>query len=42
VYPALNHLFISGEGRSIPSEYLQPGHVDPQVVTDIADWIQRN
>jgi hypothetical protein len=41
VYPALNHLFISGEGRSMP-EYFQPRHVDPQVIADIADWIHRN
>jgi dienelactone hydrolase len=42
LYPTLNHLFIAGEGRSMPDEYLEPGHVDPQVITDIADWVQRN
>ncbi len=42
LYPALNHLFIAGEGRSMPDEYLQPGHVDPHVVADIADWIHRH
>lgn len=38
-YPALNHLFISGEGPSSPSEYQRPGHVDETVIKDIADWI---
>ncbi len=42
VYPALNHLFIAGEGRSMPDEYLRPAHVDPQVITDIANWIGRH
>jgi len=40
-YPALNHLFIAGEGKSSPPEYLQPGHVAQQVVDDIARWIKK-
>ena len=40
-YPKLNHLFIAGEGRSRPEEYQAPGHVDEQVVGDIASWILR-
>ena len=40
-YPSLNHLFISGTGRSTPSEYEQPGHVDGLVVEDIAAWIKK-
>ncbi|HET6977330.1 MAG TPA: alpha/beta fold hydrolase [Pyrinomonadaceae bacterium] len=40
-YPALNHLFIAGSGRSTPSEYEQAGHVDVQVVDDIATWIKK-
>ncbi len=39
VYPQLNHLFISGTGLSIPSEYATPGHVAPEVIDDIATWI---
>jgi dienelactone hydrolase len=39
IYPALNHLMISGEGDSTPAEYETPGHVFPQLVTDIAAWI---
>lgn len=38
-YPTLNHLFVSGKGKSTPSEYEQPGHVDSTVVEDIATWI---
>ena len=39
-YPKLNHLFIEGEGKSVPSEYEKPGHVSEAVVTDIAVWIK--
>lgn len=39
-YPALNHLFVAGEGPSLPIEYLKPGHVDTQVIADIAQWIE--
>ena len=38
-YPALNHLFMAGEGPSTPSEYTQPGHVAAEVIGDIADWV---
>lgn len=40
LYPKLNHLFITGEGKSSPDEYSQPGHVAEPVVTDIATWIK--
>ncbi len=40
LYPELNHLFIPGEGKSMPEEYMQPGHVAEPVVTDIAEWIR--
>jgi len=39
-YPALNHLFMTGEGKSSPGEYGVPGNVDEAVVRDIAEWIQ--
>ena len=39
LYPDLNHLFITGEGPSLPQEYQLAGHIDEQVVTDIAVWI---
>ncbi|HUP02544.1 MAG TPA: alpha/beta fold hydrolase [Bryobacteraceae bacterium] len=38
-YPALNHLFIAGEGKSMPDEYAKAGHVAPEVVDDIARFI---
>jgi hypothetical protein len=37
-YPALNHLFIAGEGKSLPAEYAKPGHVAPEVIDDIAKF----
>jgi dipeptidyl aminopeptidase/acylaminoacyl peptidase len=39
-YPPLNHLFIAGSGPSLPAEYFRPGHVDEQVIADVADWIR--
>ena len=40
-YPALNHLFIAGTGKSLPAEYETAGHVDEAVVRDIAEWIKK-
>lgn len=40
LYPTLNHLFIPGSGLSRPEEYMRAGHVDEQVITDLASWIQ--
>lgn len=37
-YPALDHLFMAGSGPSLPSDYMQPRHVDAQVIRDIAEW----
>ncbi|HSE31616.1 MAG TPA: alpha/beta fold hydrolase [Pyrinomonadaceae bacterium] len=42
LYPELNHLFVSGSGRSSPSEYETAGHVDTRVVSDITGWIQKH
>ncbi|MEK6236403.1 MAG: hypothetical protein N2C14_16980, partial [Planctomycetales bacterium] len=39
-YPRLNHLFMSGKGKSTPSEYLTPGNVAEKVVIDAANWIK--
>ena len=39
VFPMLNHLFITGEGKSTPQEYLIEGHVDEDVINYITDWI---
>jgi uncharacterized protein len=39
VYDADNHLLIPGSGPSSPAEYEMAQHVDPAVVTAIADWL---
>lgn len=39
-YPALNHLFLPGTGKSVPLEYEQPSHVAEDVVNDIACWVK--
>jgi fermentation-respiration switch protein FrsA (DUF1100 family) len=39
-YPALNHLFMEGEGKSTPDEYLEPGNVAAEVIDDIAAWVK--
>ncbi len=41
-YPALNHLFISGTGKSTPEEYTVAGHVAAQVLSDIGGWVKNN
>lgn len=41
LFPKLNHLFISGEGKSTPQEYGIEGHMDQEVVNAIAQWIDR-
>jgi dienelactone hydrolase len=38
-YPALNHLFVPGEGKSTEAEYRKPGHVAPEVIDEIAKWL---
>ncbi|HQQ75821.1 MAG TPA: alpha/beta fold hydrolase [Thermoanaerobaculia bacterium] len=40
-YPKLNHLFVAGEGPSAPAEYEKTGHVDRDVVEDIASFVKR-
>jgi dienelactone hydrolase len=39
-YPSLNHLFLKGEGKSMPTEYNQQGSVEEKVITDISAWIK--
>lgn len=39
-FPALNHLMISGTGRSTPFEYETAGHVAGDVIDAIAEWIK--
>jgi dienelactone hydrolase len=39
VYPSLNHALVAGAGPSTPAEYDRPGHVDAQLIDDLARWI---
>ncbi len=38
-YPALNHLFLAGEGKSTADEYKKPGHVAAEVIDDLAKFL---
>lgn len=38
-YPALNHLFLEGQGKSTPSEYYTKGQIPEYVFDDIASFI---
>ena len=38
-YPALNHLFLAGEGKSSPAEYRVPGHFSAEAAGAIATWL---
>lgn len=38
-YPALNHHFMPGTGKSTPAEYERPNHVAAEVVDDVAKWV---
>ncbi len=39
-YPDLNHLLMSGRGKSTPDEYMELSHVSEEVVNDIAEWVR--
>jgi uncharacterized protein len=41
LYPKLNHLFITGEGKSTPQEYATEDHVSNDVIANIKEWIKR-
>ena len=38
-YPALNHLFLAGEGKSSPAEYRVAGNFSGEAVGGIANWL---
>ena len=40
-FPTLNHLFVTGEGKSTEAEYRKPGHVAPEVIDEIAKWVKQ-
>jgi dienelactone hydrolase len=39
-YSDLNHLFITGAGKSTPAEYEKPGSMSEAVINDIATWVK--
>lgn len=39
LYPGLSHLFAPGPTKS-PADYAKPAHVNPEVIEDIANWIE--
>lgn len=41
-YPSLNHLFMTGNGKSNPLEYQIESRVSDETIKDIADFIIRN
>jgi dienelactone hydrolase len=41
-YPALNHLFMEGKGKSRPEEYYKAGHVSKEVIDDVAAWMKKH
>jgi dienelactone hydrolase len=39
-FPKANHLFVFGEGKSLPAEYQKAGNVAGEVVELIAKWVK--
>lgn len=42
LYDDLNHLFMKGEGPSVPAEYTKAGKVSEEMIGDLASWILSN
>lgn len=40
LYEKLNHLGIAGEGEGNIAEYANAGHVDKQLIDDVATWVK--
>lgn len=40
LFPKLNHLFIEGEGKSTPQEYMNESHVDSEAIKTIINWLK--
>jgi dienelactone hydrolase len=39
-FPRENHLFVAGDGKSLPEEVAKPGNVAGEVVNVIAGWVK--
>ena len=40
LYPDLDHLFHRGSAKARPEDYMKPGEVAPELIEDLAAWIQ--
>jgi uncharacterized protein len=40
LYPALDHLFMSGDGPSYPRDYQRARNVSEEFVRDVAEWVK--
>ena len=40
-YGKLNHLFLEGEGKSSPAEYMNESNVPKYIIDDIIDWVKK-
>jgi hypothetical protein len=40
LFPKLNHLFLAGEGKSTPQEYMVEGHIESDVIDSIVQWME--
>jgi hypothetical protein len=38
-YPALDHHFMPGTGKSTPAQYQEPNHVPVEVIDDLSKWL---
>jgi fermentation-respiration switch protein FrsA (DUF1100 family) len=41
-YPKMNHLFVEGQGKATPAEYMKPARVSETVIDDIAAWVKQH
>jgi len=41
-YPTVNHMFIPVNGPATGAEYDQPGHVESDVIEDVASWVKQH
>jgi hypothetical protein len=41
LYPALDHLFMPGEGPSYPRDYQKARNVSEEFVRDVAEWVKK-
>jgi hypothetical protein len=37
----MNHVFLEGEGKATPAEYMKAGRFSETVIDDIANWLKQ-